>query len=164
MTSWTGLPVKHQKTLLSRTFNICSPIICLRTSGARATCMSSSLPFAATKTRSPVYIVSIPVDSIAISSSHATFSHLFILIMPLWRLISGPPPSFMAMTFGPSSRKSHYRQMITFLLCHWMTKKDQFPSILDWWDALKLRIKNVSRMYGSTWYVSRHNTLATADA
>ena len=49
-------------------------------------------------------------------------------------------------------KEEPYCQMITFLLCHWMPKKDRFPSIIDWWDALQ----NVSRMYGRTLATSGH--------
>ena len=40
-----------------------------------------------------------------------------------------------------------YTQLITSLTTHWRTKKASFPSLLEWWDAFKLRIKRVSKHY-----------------
>ena len=53
-------------------------------------------------------------------------------------------------------QEDEYRSLITSLLRHWAAKKDQFPSLLAWWDALKLRIKNVSRSYARARAASRH--------
>ena len=40
-----------------------------------------------------------------------------------------------------------YRVTIIPLIERWSAKRDHFPSLLEWWDAFKLRIKNVSRQY-----------------
>ena len=53
-------------------------------------------------------------------------------------------------------QEDEYRCFITSLLRHWAAKKDQFTSILAWWDALKLRVKQVSRSYARTRAAFRH--------
>ena len=43
-----------------------------------------------------------------------------------------------------------YVALITSLCSSWHAKKPTFPSLLTWWDAFKLRIKNVSKQYTRT--------------